>query len=442
MRVRFWRTVALCVLCCICGLVAEAVEKFPAVKLMVLIPEFHVTRPVVDPACETEIIKQFVESGYNVVDQGLYAAQRNSGDVRAILKEPLGDTARAFMAQYGTDILILGEAFSEAAGRNSGAAFSCRARLEVRAISRTDARILAITDAQGSGADTAELVAAKVALRAAARQASPYLLKLIGAATGGPVANPMVEAPAAKGAPTLAVLPFEDKSQWENVDWKLGAQVPDLLNQALSEVVGERYTLVDRASSAQMTAEQERELGGLYESGGRPQELGTLVRADYVLVGRISDFSTRALGLGGIIGGVAGVGMETANVKMLIKMVELKTGKIIKTIEAPGSANSVALIGGYKNVVFGSVEFKKSSVGKALRMAIDAAIDQIPSACPKCQTATKLKMKFCPKCGTLQLPEPPPAKTLVTCPNKKCKTKVESGMKFCPECGEKMPEAK
>ncbi len=147
-----------------------------APRIMVVIPEIHITQKIPDPAGETEIIKKLVEKGFFVVDQKQVAAIRDREKVLTALKNP--QAAASLGAEFGADIIIIGEAFSEFAGRE-GKLFSTRARVEARAIKTDNARILATDGKFGSGLDIAEFVSAKAALRNAGSQWADYFITQI-----------------------------------------------------------------------------------------------------------------------------------------------------------------------------------------------------------------------------------------------------------------------
>jgi curli biogenesis system outer membrane secretion channel CsgG len=424
-------TMFLLVLCL--ALCANAELKYPNVKIMVLVPEYHITRPVVDPAAETEIIKQLVENGYHVVDQGLYAAQRNSEDVTTILKNPMSAEARVFMAKYGADVLIIGEAFSESAGRTNDKLFSCKSRVEVRAISREDARILAITDAQDVAVEITELIAGKSALKKAGAKAGAYFLDKLGKALNGPIVTPENND---KKLLTIAVLPFQDKSDYAN--WQLGFHIPDMINNELSKVITGRYALLDKVDVDQTIVDQANEESGLYDSNDF-SKLGQLKKADLYILGKITYIKVTKTD-------IIFIQSQSTTIKLTFKLVNARTGAIIKTAECSGEASSTQFVitNEYGKPIVGTKEFTNSSVGKALDKAINNVVSLIPTVCLKdgCNSNLTLKSKFCTKCGTLQLSEAPAAKTLITCPNKKCKAKVEEGLTFCHECGGKMPAPK
>lgn len=142
-----------------------------APKIMVIIPEIHITQKIPDPAGETEIIKKLVAQRFNIVDQRQVAAIRDREKVLTALKNP--QAAAALGIEFGADIIIIGEAFSELATRQNGM-ISTRARVEARAIQTDNARILAADGKFGSGLDIAEFVSAKAALRNAGSSWADY----------------------------------------------------------------------------------------------------------------------------------------------------------------------------------------------------------------------------------------------------------------------------
>ncbi len=147
--------------------------EMPKPRIMVVIPEVHITRQIPDPAGETEIIRKFLEAGYDVVDQNQIKTIRYNEKVLNAVKDPTA--AAALGLEYGAEIIIVGEAFSEFAGR-TGDMTSCRARVEARAIKTDVGNILVADGRHGSGLDRSENVAAKVALRNAGAEIADYFI--------------------------------------------------------------------------------------------------------------------------------------------------------------------------------------------------------------------------------------------------------------------------
>ncbi|MBP7147025.1 MAG: hypothetical protein KBD01_05735 [Acidobacteria bacterium] len=128
-------------------------------------PRVPLGGPIPDPAAETEIIRQLVQQGFKVIDEARWRELRYDWAER--LKD--NEAAAALARQAGADLLITGEAFSQAAGNTMGFV-SCRARVEVRGIVAETAEIVFADACDASGADVSEAVAAKRVLQNAARE--------------------------------------------------------------------------------------------------------------------------------------------------------------------------------------------------------------------------------------------------------------------------------
>jgi len=154
-----------------CGLLRGSTKP----KVMVIIPEVHIQRKIPDPAGETEIIRKLKEFGYDIVDPNQLEAIRRQDAFNQALDANDAKALANFGRQMDADIIIVGEAFSEDAMRN-GNMFSCRARVEARAIDVNNGSILATNGAHGSGLDIATNVAAKSALRDAGSLMADYFI--------------------------------------------------------------------------------------------------------------------------------------------------------------------------------------------------------------------------------------------------------------------------
>lgn len=141
-------------------------------RVMVIIPEEIIRRPVPDPAAETEFINQFVKAGYKVIDQKRYAELRQQNVER--LKDPA--VAAEIGRKMGADIVITGEAFAEEIPAVMEGIASCRARVEVRALLADTAEIISADATEGPGADLSVAVAGKKALQQTAKKLAPQFV--------------------------------------------------------------------------------------------------------------------------------------------------------------------------------------------------------------------------------------------------------------------------
>ncbi|MBD2751848.1 CsgG/HfaB family protein [Spirosoma validum] len=132
-----------------------------------------VFKPVVieQSATETELIRQFVEAGFRVVDPKIYGKMRQIADSSADL------AAMASLGlKMGANIIVTGQTISERTN-SQGGMVSCRARLEIRAIATEDGSILATNAVAGGGIDVSEAIANKIAIRNASENMTQYLLE-------------------------------------------------------------------------------------------------------------------------------------------------------------------------------------------------------------------------------------------------------------------------
>ncbi len=142
-------------------------------KIMVIVPEFHISARIPDPAGETEILRKFLEAGFKAVDPSMYATLRNGAKFSEAVKNPMA--AVSLGKEFGADIVIFGEGFSEFVSRQSNTV-TCRARVEVRAVRTDNAEIIATNGAQAGGLDLVESTSSKTALKNAGGQIADYLL--------------------------------------------------------------------------------------------------------------------------------------------------------------------------------------------------------------------------------------------------------------------------
>jgi hypothetical protein len=132
----------------------EKLKKSIRPVVAVTIPERHVGQPAVDPAAQTEILRICRGTGFEAVD----------------LEESTKGKA---------DVLLVGEGFSELAGR-IGSLTSVKARVELKAVDRKTGKVLAADRQTAVVVDLTEQIAGKMALeQAAAALAERILPKIV-----------------------------------------------------------------------------------------------------------------------------------------------------------------------------------------------------------------------------------------------------------------------
>jgi len=147
-------------------------------RIAVIIPEYHITRPIPDPAGETAVIRKLREAGFSrILDHRQIEANRYRNVVKAL---NTGDTKAALTlaTKYDLDYLIVGEGFSEFYGRVEGSnVLSCRARVEARIFKTDTAQIIAANGFHAGGVDITESTAAKAALNNAGEMMGDYMVE-------------------------------------------------------------------------------------------------------------------------------------------------------------------------------------------------------------------------------------------------------------------------
>ncbi|MCX7600221.1 MAG: zinc-ribbon domain-containing protein, partial [Armatimonadetes bacterium] len=187
------------------------------------------------------------------------------------------------------------------------------------------------------------------------------------------------------------------------------------------------------------------DISGLVDRSEEPRELGTLLPADVLVVGRVTMFQSKKQTVaGGLLDSpvLGGLHREKGIVKMLLKVVDVRTGRVLGISEATGEATEAVIAGGYAGILFGGAQFDRTAMGRATRKAIDQAVRMIASCleragvavrtCPNCSAAVPREARFCTQCGK-RLKSTQQA---ATCP--KCGERLPAGAKFCPECGSKV----
>ena len=144
-------------------------------KVMILISERYWQAP--NPATETEMIRKFAENGFKVVDPNqirqAHAAEPGGGLLHG---DPA--TAAAIGRQYGAELVIAGEAFSNDA-RVSYGLYTCRSTAEIRMLDVDTATIFIAKSQTGSGSDLTENMASQKAFQNAGELLADYLMEYI-----------------------------------------------------------------------------------------------------------------------------------------------------------------------------------------------------------------------------------------------------------------------
>ncbi|TWH46899.1 hypothetical protein [Sporomusa sp. KB1] len=156
-------------------------------RIGVVITE-HYVRPIPDPAAETAIINQLAEAGFRrMVEPGQLARIRHSDAIKAVINQGDALAAVRLLSNEPVDYLIVGEAFAEYAGADSGYnVMSCRARVEARLIKVDTGEIIAAQGFHSGGIDITEFTAAKKSLNNAGKAAGKFFVDKLMAYAANP----------------------------------------------------------------------------------------------------------------------------------------------------------------------------------------------------------------------------------------------------------------
>lgn len=151
----------------------EVVARKP--RVMILISERHWQAP--SPATETEMIRKFTENGFKVVDPNQIRQVHASEPAGGLLH---GDpaAAAAIGRQYGAELVIVGEAFSNDT-RISYGLYTCRTTAEVRMLDVDTTTIFVAKSQTGNGSDLTENMASQKAFQNAGELLADYLMEYI-----------------------------------------------------------------------------------------------------------------------------------------------------------------------------------------------------------------------------------------------------------------------
>lgn len=144
-------------------------------RILVIIPEKHNGKEIVDRTVESTIIDGLLKTGFSVVGK----QERESIYRNPLIKRILEGDKKAVLElamYYGANVVIIGKASSEKTGMVSDF-HSVRAYLEVQAHKTDEDKIIAAHNLQISGAGISENSASKMAFNLAGEQMADYLIE-------------------------------------------------------------------------------------------------------------------------------------------------------------------------------------------------------------------------------------------------------------------------
>jgi len=176
---------------------------------------------------------------------------------------------------------------------------------------------------------------------------------------------------------TVAVFDFQNDSGWQGsttLGQDFGTQLSDALVQSGKFIVLSRQDLVP------VMAEQDMENSDRFAKSNAAAT-GKIIPAQLLVKGKITEFqqSTSGGGQGVSLYGLSiNTSKSSAHVGLIIQLIDSTTGQIVDSKNVDGDIESSGTSLGYSGAVnFGSSDFKKLPVGKAVQMAIDKAVDYL-----------------------------------------------------------------
>lgn len=178
---------------------------------------------------------------------------------------------------------------------------------------------------------------------------------------------------------TIAVLPFDDGSiqeRWWDQSWELGKGVSDELITALLET--DKFRVIEREQLEKVLKEQNFGASGRVDAASAAK-IGKILGVQYLVMGRITEFSFKSSGGGAIGRSGLGLGLKTTTARVAIdaRLVDATSAEILTGVKGEGEKKQTdfGLIYDWNAIAFGSDEFRKTNVGIALRDAVNQVAD-------------------------------------------------------------------
>ncbi|MBI4473380.1 MAG: hypothetical protein HY646_11985 [Acidobacteria bacterium] len=170
----------------------------------------------------------------------------------------------------------------------------------------------------------------------------------------------------------------------------VGKGVADLITDEM--INSGSYRMLERKWLAAVLAERKVVFGETMDS--KPDQVGKILGADYLVVGSVTRFGTEkqtAAGIGGRFTSLFGFGRQKgkAVVAITARIVNVQTGEIVVSVQAEGtSKRSGTLLGGFvpggaAGVSMLSSEYRDTILGEATSLAVKQVVEKLVAAKPK-----------------------------------------------------------
>jgi curli biogenesis system outer membrane secretion channel CsgG len=183
---------------------------------------------------------------------------------------------------------------------------------------------------------------------------------------------------AAQAKPRIAVMNFENNSEWNWWGDNLGKAAADELVTNL--VNGGAFTVIERAQLEAVLAEQQLGLSGAV-SAATAAKVGKILGVQFILTGSITQFSieTTRAGFRGI-----GGSFSNAESKLDVRLISTETAEILAALEGQGNKR---MGGGFFRGAGAERTFDRGAAAEALRPAVEQLVQQIQSQMGKLSAA-------------------------------------------------------
>jgi curli biogenesis system outer membrane secretion channel CsgG len=168
--------------------------------------------------------------------------------------------------------------------------------------------------------------------------------------------------------------------------WNVGGSISAMLTTALEQ--SKRVIVVERNALSQVLTEQQMQAHGV-SGGTAAPATGSVVPAQYLVVGSVTEFGAANNGGGLGIGGSSGLfngGLayndSNGNVAIDFRVVDTRTTNIVSgfKVDEKISSSGLGFTGGYSGVSLSGNKFWSTPLGEATRKAVSQAVDKIVEA--------------------------------------------------------------
>ena len=163
-----------------------------------------------------------------------------------------------------------------------------------------------------------------------------------------------------------------------------GPGVAAMLSTALQQ--SGRFVVTERFDLTQVLTEQQLAANHLAQGSAAPQP-GSIVPAQYLLLGSVTELSAGDSGSGiglGAVGGNGALGAlsltsQQGGVALDLRLVNTRTAEVEDafTLHRTLSTTGIGVTGGYRGIVLGANDFWSTPLGEAMRQVLDEAVARI-----------------------------------------------------------------